>query len=196
MNTGMITSFAIAGILLLSILAMNLNVSRSATGMTIRQITQQHVQTVSDLLNHDMPKMGYDQYSTIPDAITKAEQHHLVFKSNIDNSGARETVEWQFDTATPLASSPNPDDYMLWRKVNGSPTELSVGVTQFAFTYLDANRNVIPAPVSTQSERNTIRYIKVTLVVTSKEKLGNPGPGDAEYIQSPWETTYAPKNIN
>lgn len=196
MNTGMITSFAVAGLLLVSILAMNLNISRSATGMTMRQITQQHVQTVAELLENDIPKLGYDQYATIPDAITYAGEHRIDFKSNIDNSGGTETVSWQFDTSAPLSASPNPDDYHLYRRVNSDQTDLSVGVTAFRFTYLDGNRNVLATPITSTSVLNSIRHIRVQLVVTSKEKLGNPGAGSAEYVRSSWEKTFSPKNIN
>lgn len=195
MNAGIVTSFVIGGILILAILAMNLNVSRSSSGLTMRQITQENVETVSDFLNYDFPKIGYEIESVIPDAITTAENNRIIFKSNIDNSGAQETVEWFFDTSSPVTNGDNPDDYILKRIVDGTVTDLAVGVTKFKLTYLDSDRNVITAPISSQSDRNSIRHIKINLIVSSKEKLGDIGPGDGEYLHSPWERTFTPKNL-
>lgn len=196
MNIGIVTSFVVGGILLLAILAMNLNISQSSSSLTMRQITQQNVKTVADFLHYDFPKIGYDTLSTIPDAITLAESNRIVFKSNIDNAGARETVEWIFDTSAPVSGGTNPDDYILKRIVDGVPSALPVGVTRFHITYTDEDLNPISSPVGTQSERNDIRHIKINLTVSSKEKIGGTGPGDGNYLHSPWETTFTPKNLN
>lgn len=40
MNIGVVTSTIIAGILLLSILSLNMNISNSSTGITMRQVVQ------------------------------------------------------------------------------------------------------------------------------------------------------------
>lgn len=195
MNAGIVTSFVVAGILLLAILAMNLNISRSSTGLTMRQITQENVETVSDFFNYDFPKIGYAQLSTIPDAITLAESNRIVYKSDIDNSGSQETVEWVFDTDAAVTKGTNPDDYVLKRIVDGSVSSFSFGVTQFNLTYLDSNLNIIPTPIGSQSDRNDIRHIKINLTVSSREKLGEVGPGAGAYLQSPWERMYTPKNL-
>lgn len=195
MNIGVVTSFVVGGILLLAILAMNINISRSSTGLTMRQITQQNVNTVSDVINYDFPKIGFNQWSPIANSITTAKSNQIIFKSNIDNSsdGSEETIEWFFDTSAPVTSGTNPDDYILYRIKDGTPTALSIGVTRFELSYFDGNRDLLATPVSNPED---IRHIKINLVVSSKEKLGDPGPGDGDYLKSPWERTFTPKNLS
>lgn len=193
MNTGIITSFIIGGILLLAIVAMNVNISRSTSGLTMRGISQQHAKTVGQLLSYDIPKIGSDTLNAISNPITAAESNRLEFKSNIDNNGSIEIVEWFYDTSSPVTSGSNPDDYILYRRVDADQTVLNAGVETFTFTYFDNNRNTLTTPVSNTS---LIRYIKVEFTVSSKEKLGTIGAGDGEYIKSPWEKTFSPKNLN
>lgn len=192
MNSGLITSFVIGGLLLISILYMQMNISRSSTKLTMSQISQQNVDTVSDLLSHDIQKVGFDEFSTIDNPIIIADSSQLRFESNLDNSGATEIVEWIYDQSSTLASSTNPNAHLLIRKVDGNTTQLPVGVTNFKFTYLNSQKQILPTPVSAPAD---IRYIKVKLVVSSKEKLGKMGSGEAEYVKSYWEKTFSPKNL-
>lgn len=184
MNAGIVTSFVVGGILLLAILAMNLNISRSSSGLTMRQITQQNVNTVSDFINYDFPKIGYKQLGKISPAISTATANSIVFESDLNNDGTIEQISWVFDT-----SGPTPH---LYRTVAGDQTDINVGVTRFELSYLDDDRDPLTTPVLNPSD---IRYIKVNLVVSSKEKLGGVGPGDGEYLKSPWERTFSPKNL-
>jgi|AntRauTorcE11897_2_1112592.scaffolds.fasta_scaffold03919_4 hypothetical protein len=196
MSTGIATSFAIGGLLLLSILFLNLNMSQSSTSLTLRQITQQNIQATSQILTHDFSKIGFDQYKNIDDPIIAADSNRIVFKSNIDDSSATETVEWFYNTSAPVSSSANPDDYSLQRSIDGLTTDINVGITAFKMTFLDENSTVIPTPISTQSDRNRIRQITVEATVSSKEQLGKIGSDDGETIHSTWTKTFSPKNIN
>jgi len=82
MNSGIIASFVIGGLLLLSILFMNMNVSRSSSELTMRQMTQINVSAVSEILTYDMDKIGYDRFGKINNPITFADSNKIVFKSN------------------------------------------------------------------------------------------------------------------
>jgi hypothetical protein len=188
MNSGIIASFVIGGLLLLSILFMNMNVSRSSSELTMRQMTQINVSAVSEILTYDMDKIGYDRFGKINNPITFADSNKIVFKSNIDKMGSAETVEWHFDSSTQVASSSNIDIHPLNRSVDGDKTEINVGVSSFKLTYFDKNLN----PTATLDE---IRHIKVEMVISSKEQLGKIG-GGGEYIRSPLEKMYSPKNLH
>lgn len=195
MNAGIVTSFVISGILLLAILAMNLNISRSSTELTMRQITQQRVETVSDFLNYDFPKIGFDTFGKVPDAIKVAESNRIEFESNIDNSGSVEYIQWIFDTSAPVTAGTNPDDYILYRIEDGVATELKTGVTKFHITYFNNNLDSLATPVSSQSDRNNIRHIQIKMTIESREKVGEVGASSTDYLKSLWDKTFSPKNL-
>ena len=189
MNTGIITSFIVSGILLLAILAMNMNISRSSSELTMRQISQQHTNTAAELLNYDFPKIGYDEYAIINNPISVAQSNRIKFESNLNNSGSTEIVEWKFDN-----SGATPSDYKLYRIVDGDLTKLNGRIPKFTIRYYDKDKLELSTPIS-GSTLDNIRYIKVNFTISSKEKLGKVG-GSGEYIFSPWQKTYAPKNLS
>lgn len=197
MNLGLTTSFIIAGILLLSILSMNRNISQSSQELTMRQVTQMHTGTVSQILEKDIPNIGYQQSGTISSPITDAKNDFIQFKSDIDNDGTVETIEWEF-TDTDI-SSPNPDDKVLVRRVGGDVSEFKTGITNFEITYLDEDRNEISISLlsellgGAQSERDKIRFIEISFTVESKEKIGRVG--NADYTKSTWEKQFTPQNL-
>lgn len=197
MNLGLTTSFIIAGILLLSILSMNRNISQSSQELTMRQVTQLHTGTVSQILEKDIPNIGYQQNGTITSPITDAESDFIQFKSDIDNNGSVETIEWEF-TDTDV-SGPNPNDKVLIRRVNGTESEFKTGLTNFEITYLDQDRNEINTNLlsellgGAQSERDKIRFIEISFSVEGKEKIGRPG--NADYTKTTWEKQFTPQNL-
>ncbi|WP_445665818.1 hypothetical protein [Fodinibius sp. AD559] len=197
MNLGLTTSFIIAGILLLSILSMNRNISQSSQELTMRQVTQMHTGTVSQILEKDIPNIGYQQNGTISSPITDADSDFIQFKSDIDNDGSVETIEWKF-TDTDVNSS-NPNDKVLIRRVDGKESKFKTGITKFEITYLNKDRSEIsPSLLSNllggaQTERDKIRFIEINFTVESKEKIGRPG--NADYTKSTWEKQYTPQNL-
>lgn len=197
MNLGLTTSFIIAGILLLSILSMNRNISQSSQELTMRQVTQMHTGTVSQILEKDIPNIGYQQNGTISSPITDADSDFIQFKSDIDNDGSVETIEWKF-TDTDVSSS-NPNDKVLIRRVDGKESKFKTGITKFEITYLNKDRSEIsPSLLSNllggaQAERDKIRFIEINFTVESKEKIGRPG--NADYTKSTWEKQYTPQNL-
>jgi len=190
MNAGIVTSFVIGGLLLLSILFMNMSMSRSSASLTMRQMTQQNVQATSQILTHDISKIGFNRFKKINNPIVAAESTKVKFQSNLDNStnGSVELIEWHFDTSTEVTSGSNPDDHILRRTVDGNTTDITMGITSFKLTYLDKNLN----PTTAKDE---IRHIKVDMRISSKEGLGKIGGGAAEYTESIWSKTFTPKNI-
>jgi len=204
MNFGLVTSFIIAGILMISILSMNQNISHSSTQLTMRQVTQQRMNTISDILENDIPKIGYNGNETAPDALTDASPQKIEFKSNIDNKhGDLETVKWEFKkTSAPVNSTENPNDYVLTRTVNANTTNFASGVTEFNIAYYDENWNKIDANNllntllgGSQSERNKVRYIRFSLTVESPEPIGGAGNIDTSYVSTTWNKTFSPINL-
>lgn len=198
MNLGLTTSFIIAGILLLSILSMNQNISQSSQELTMRNITQLHTGTVAQMLEKDIPNIGYQQGGTIASPIKDAQTKLIRFESDIDNDGTTETIEWEF-TDEEVVTSANPNDKVLVRSVNGGDSEFKTGITNFEILYLDEHRNEISESLlssllgGAQSERDKIRFIEITFTIQSKEQVGRPGK--AKYTETTWEKQFTPQNL-
>ena len=200
MNIGLTTSFIVAGVLMISILGMNLSLSISSTKLTMEQITKQRANTISEILNKDIPNIGSDVNQHIDSPIKDAQTTKIEFQSNIDNTGSVETIVWEF-TDTDVSGTSNPDDKILVRKVDGDVTEFKSGVTDFDITYLDIDRD----PISTnllssllggnQSERDKIRYVEISFTVESEEQVGGAGNFEAEYTEINWRKQYTPMNL-
>lgn len=200
MNLGLTTSFVVGGILLLSILSMNMNLSQSSTELTMRQITQQRVNTIAEILQKDIPNIAYKKNGTVSSPIKDAQAELIEFESDIDNDGTVETITWEF-TDTAVSSSQNPNDKILVRTVDGSTTEIKSGVTEFNLTYRDQNRQKIDINLlssllgGAQAERDKIRYITVDFTLGSPEKVGGAGNSDPHFIYTRWEKQFTPMNL-
>ncbi|TYP95661.1 hypothetical protein LX73_0976 [Fodinibius salinus] len=200
MNLGLTTSFIIAGLLLISILTMNINLSQSSTKLTVRQITNQKTNTVSKILQKDIGNIGYSSSGSISSSIKDAQSDYIKFETDIDNNGSVETIEWTF-TSTDASNTQNPDDKVLIRSVDGNQTKIKSGITRFELTYYDKDRNEISYSAIAsllgggQAERDKIRYIDVSLTVESTEKVGGANSTDSEYIKVYWNNQFSPPNL-
>lgn len=190
MNLGLTTSFIVAGILLLSILTMNMNLSQSSTQLTMRQITETKSNTINEILGKDIPNIGYKEVGAISSPIKDAQEGKVEFEGDIDNDGSEETVIWDY----------NSSDNTLTRDVGGTETTFK-NVSNFEIEYFDSNRNSIsPSLISTllggaQSERDKIRFIDISYTLQSKEKVGGLGSSNPEYIEVTWQKQFTPLNL-
>jgi len=89
MNLGLITSYIIAALLLLSILAMNLNVQNSSAELTITQMTKNRLINITTMLNDDLPNMGYDvdksSQESMGSILLDADDNRIEFYRNIQS---------------------------------------------------------------------------------------------------------------
>lgn len=190
MNLGLTTSFIVAGILLLSILTMNMNLSQSSTQLTMRQITETRSNTINEILGKDIPNIGYKEMGAISSPIKDAQESKIEFEGDIDNDGSEETVIWDYDSS----------DNTLTRNVGGTETTFK-NIANFEIVYYDSNRNPIsPSLISTllggaQSERDKIRFIDISYTLQSKEKVGGLGSSNPKYIEVTWQKQFTPLNL-
>lgn len=200
MNLGIITSYIIAGMIFLAIVMMNLKLSQSTTELTLSQNARQNVQTIADMLNYDIPKIGYDREEKITgDMIQYAGSKKITFKSNIDNDtpGDVESITWEF-TATPVAATGNPNDYELQRVQDGVSTQITLGVVNFNIRYYDsygkAREDSMTTPIAA-ADLSSIRQIQIEVVCESPEPISNIGSSGGRYLRSAWEKRFSPGNL-
>lgn len=204
MNAGIITSYIIAGIILISMLMMNIRVQNSSAEITLTQITREKVSVITDMIYDDFPNMGFDTKDITPKIITTADSSLIKFYRNIDRSGSVELVTWQLLDA-PVTETTNPNDRILLRKVlkNGveSQTEIKLGVTRFRVWYFDEHGlstlpedgEFLSTPVGA-SLRDSIKQVYIALELQSPEPIMEGG--QPRYIRSVWEKRYSPSNLD
>lgn len=199
MNVGLILSYIIGGIIMLSIIMMNISVSKSSNELTMTQMTRTKAAEVSKLISHDLQKMGYNRTSKTDPIIKIANSHKIQFLSNIDNStdNSVETITWEL-TSEDIPATKNPNDFVLRRTVDGDVTDIEVGVTGFNISYFDtyglSMDDTLTTPVTSPTIED-IKQIYVQLKLQSAEKNYNRAEGEGRYVLSVWEKRFSPPNL-
>lgn len=200
MNVGLVTSYIIGGIIMLSIIMMNISVSKSSNELTITQMTRAKASEVSKLIAHDLQKMGYNRTSKTPNTLITAERNKIAFKSNIDNDagGNVETITWEL-TSDDIPATKNPNDVVLRRTVDGDITDIEVGVVGFNIGYFDNYgmkiEDTLSTPIVGPAALNEVKQIYIQVMLESPEKIYNRADGDGKYILSVWEKRFSPPNL-
>jgi hypothetical protein len=205
MNLGIITSYIVAGMILLSMLMMNLRVSASSSELTITQITREHVTNIAEMLNDDIPNIGYNIDSKWDPAFAFADSNKIQFYRNIYDDPTRdpELVTWEF-TGEEVTGTGNPNDYVLKQTIKDAATgvetttEIRSGVTHFRIRYYfehGKDRDSYETTPISASNYENIKQIFVELEVQSTEAVSYSTSLDGRYIRSVWEKRFSPQNI-
>lgn len=205
MNAGLIASYIIGGILIISIISMNNSVSNSASEITLSQSTREKLTNIAETIAGDIQKIGFNRTNKTSDMIKNALDHKIMFYSNIDNStdNSVELITWEL-TKTPIASTANPDDYVLMRTVedlssgNVDKTSIELGVTNFKIAYYDDYGKPISDSLATPVSSTKIPDIKqlfIRIRIESSDKIYNGINGKGRYVPSVWEKRFSPPNL-
>lgn len=65
MNTGIITSFVIGGILLLAILQFQTRIAKNSTEITLDVTSKNQIETLRRIISHDFNRIGFGENSKI-----------------------------------------------------------------------------------------------------------------------------------
>jgi len=214
MNLGIVISYIIAGMLLLGIAMMNINVQNSSAELTITQITRSHLTNITDIINDDFPNMGYhvnmstSQIDSLDNMVlTYARDNEIRFYRNLseDVNQAPNLITWKISDDV-ISSAKNPNHRTLYRIVenletsNRDTTAIRNGVTRFSLRYYNTvgakiDDNVTP-PGQLKNQLDNIRQVHVILELQSQEQIYNRASGDGRYISSVWEKRFTPPNLN
>lgn len=206
MNLGLVTSYIIAGILLLSILTMNMSVSSSSTEITLTQITRSHAATISEMISGDVNKIGFNRTGLTNQLLTIGEGKKIQFHSNIDNSpdNSVESITWEL-TNNAVTSTNNPNDYILKRTVREvssgniiSESPIKLGVTKFNVAYYDEYGaplvDSLATPVSA-SDLSNVKQLYIALKLGSADQVFSTPGSPGHYVISIWEKRFSPPNL-
>ena len=220
MNLGIVTSYIVAGVILIGIVMMNLSVQGSSAELTITQMQRQYVANITDMLNDDLSNMGSDVNDITRDSdgephiIECATDNRISFYRNLcqtneecaDENRQPELIEWRLLTEDEISDS-NPNHRTLRRTVTTFHSEedpvvdendINVGVTQFNIEYyrqgyIGSDNNT--TGIGCGSGVENIRQLKVMLEVQSAERVRSRPGAEGRFIRSVWDKRFTPPNL-
>jgi hypothetical protein len=141
-------SMIIGGILLLTLFRMNDTATRNTYNFSGELTLQENLVATVEVLEYDFRKIGYcENPLALPNpevnAILYADTSEIKFLTDImvppyddpQGDGTLDTIRYYLGEASGLSGTPNPNDRMLYRVVNGVPTGANLGITYFKIRY-------------------------------------------------------------
>ena len=140
-------STIVGGLLLFILFNMNNNATQNTYNFSGELILQQNLVTTVEVLEYDFRKIGYCEDPTVlpfpeKDAILRADTSNIIFLTDLmeppyDNphgDGILDTIQY-FLSPDDIPGTPNPNDRMLYRVVNGVTKGVNLGITGFRIRY-------------------------------------------------------------
>lgn len=190
MNLSIVTSFVISGLLLVSVLALNNQVSQSSTETTLDIISKSKIDNVKDLISQDFSRIGFGDSSKINNFFP----NKINFKADVFDQGPQQ-VQWHLPPGKPATGTSNPNDRILQRTGSAGPGtgnqhKIDIPVVNFELTgYSDAT---CETPYTTVG---TIRCIEVEIIFESPEPIAKNSDGEAIYQRTSWHKKFVPSNL-
>ena len=199
MNMSVVTSFAVGGIMLVSVLALSNRLMTNSNKTTLNMLTKMRMDQTADLIANDFKNIGH--YYGNNEAITTFKENELTFWGGVyeDSSGTWDLtntrVTYKADSTDKVTHTLNPDDYYLVRRAErmsgGSVAESHVSrfpVTHFEMKYFNAAG-------SETSTAYLIKSIEVELICEAPEPVGTNSDGSDKYERAFWKKRFYPENL-
>jgi len=201
MNLGYVISTIIAGLVLLSLIALNSRIVRGSGEQTLYTMAKIESDMIVDYVKEDMRSMGYGIDIT---AITIADPNRIQFLVHFEGQPDRRVIDWFFDNTGPSADRNTNTRPLYRRAVSGvadpgfDPSGITVqsvgsGVVHYQLVYLNSRREEIedPGVPISPSDLEYICQIRLELIVESLESY------DIErFERSFWSGEVTPFNLN
>lgn len=178
MNMGLITSFVIGGMMLLAMVALSSRISENAGNTTLDLMAKSNVSTITEIIQNDFRRIGFGIPGT---AITAMSANDITFQTTF-NTDSTLTIRWHYDITDSVTATDNPDDRPLYRIIDGDVTDISLVITDFNLTYLDADGDVTAVPAN-------VRSIRVRVACAS------PVGYDGYFGLGYWEGVITPRSL-
>lgn len=197
MNTSIATSFIVGGLLVISMITLNIRLSEFGANSVMDMNTQNRLQTLTELLENDFKRIGQDLPGATQPFITMQDQT-IRFRADtyFDDNRPFSVVTWNFNPNKEYNASSNPNDFELTRTDNASngpgSTDHTFPVSHFEVEYLTRSGDPVQ---NLPSNQNLIRQIRVHLVLESQEPSGTNANGNEVYARTMWTKTFSPPNL-
>ncbi|MGE5621332.1 MAG: hypothetical protein ACM3U0_02030 [archaeon] len=145
-------SIIVGGFFLLTLLRFNENTTHNSYAYNGEVIVQENLVATIETLEYDLRKIGFcDDPLKLPQpsrSILYADSTTIKYLTDTQVSGNLDTIIYYLGPASELESTPNPNDRLLYKSVNGVPKSVNLGVTEFKMRYFDALGYELTPPLS------------------------------------------------
>jgi len=188
-----ILSVVLFGMIVLSVMNININMSNQNYQGLIEFHTQTEAIQLARIIEFDFRKIGYTIPTASRPAIQIAETSHVRFKTNLQNSpGATDMVDYTLGGL--VSVSVNPRDRMLVRTENTTSIYINYSVVRFLLSYYNSRDSLLVAPI-TGALRDSIRSVKVMLILESPEPFDTTYGGGYQYASALYQKLIYPRNL-
>ena len=201
MNAGLIFSYVIAGFLMILIITVSVNINSSSSELTLQESQKRKISDVIEIIEYDIPKIGYNLNNRADTLLSSITSTSIEFYSNIDNSPNQslELIKWEYST-DPITETENPNDYYLYRYINGVKSEISSGITSFTINFYKelGGSTPISLPLSAKTNKNSIDDIVQLEIIMNSESpvaLRYRSNDSRRYLKSSWTKRFSPVNL-
>jgi hypothetical protein len=193
-----ISSVLIGGLILLSLHSLNTNLTNAASTKSTTTSVQENMSAVTDILENDLRKVGYNNFSS--SNFIQAESSRVYLRADFNNDGSTDSVQYYLGT-TADPGQVNPRARILYRTYNaGTAVPMKVGITRFRFWYYDG----AGTPLATSpgvSNTAAIRSIKMAVsmdvgtIIEPKRLPNGTVKYDTTFSKVSWEKIMKPVNL-
>ena len=177
----LIGSIVIGGLFLLGMITFYGDVTEYSNQKLFEQLTQERTASLMEIIEHDFQRIGTGLLHP-SDAIIDTVK--LTFWADVTEDGTPDSVVYYTSIPDSASATPNPNDVILYREVNGVRTiDKAEGVTAFNVDYLD----VTGTPTT---DLRAIRMLDVSLTMQSTSAY------DTTYATALWTKRIVPANLN
>jgi len=157
-------AFIIGGLLMLNILGLNLNLSRSHHELSSGYVSQRAADELIAVMRDDFSKIGHRVIGEAP--IKLFNSTRITFLADLGDDGSVDKIEYSLSDTTAPAQTSNPHDRFLYRTINNAPQQgIALGVVAFKLIGYDNRGNETMAV-------DTIRTIEIVLEVEATDPIG------------------------
>jgi hypothetical protein len=203
-------SVVIGAFLVLMVLSLNDSAVENTYTYGGELTLQENLAEIVQLLEYDFRKIGYcADPSQIPDpsrSILFADSSSISFLTDVAEpayprgNGVVDTLTYYVGSTDELASTQNPRDRVLYRRVNnGNAVGSNLGLTNFRLKYLDGLGRPIPTPVAVAGQIQAIQIdvtVENIMAYDKREKLGD-ADSTTNYSMAMWRQIHlAVRNLN
>ncbi|MFQ5771796.1 MAG: hypothetical protein ACE5HX_14775 [bacterium] len=179
----LIGSIIIGGIFLLGVMSFYGGVIDYSHEKTFELLTQETTASFMEIIDHDFRRIGSGLTRPATAISAIVDTTDITFRGDIDDDGTVETVRYYTSAPSAATSTPNPNDVILYREVDGINTiNTPAGVTEFVVKILDEAGNPT-------TDLMAVRMLDVSLTVESLY------PYDNKYATALWEKRITPQNL-
>ena len=162
-------STAVATAIIFMVFQFNNRVSDSSGEVLLSTMTQRDAITCAEIIQYDIYKMGFNVPGS---SVSSADSNSIKFYTDLDNDGNRDSIEYFLGSEKDLASTTNPNDKPMLRKLNDDKAYNIINVTEFEISYFDSvGSEITSAQLLNQSARDRISTISVYLRSESIEPI-------------------------